>query len=170
MRGKVEKLSDCLTKDGCEKIIQAAPFSTKERIKTLVSGGIDLIAKEAQYHKSCRRDFFKEMDSQGISEPAETSSRKVHSETFNTIAELIQNEIISKGHAMFVSFLYDLYKAEYLGNGGTAESIGSYTTQALFYYINLITSTLPKSLLVVLKNYVSIERNQYKFVFVNKLH
>ena len=48
------------------------------------------IAKEDQYHKSCRRDFFKEMDSQGISEPSETSNRKVHSETFNTIAELIQ--------------------------------------------------------------------------------
>ena len=131
MRGKEERLSDCLTKDGCEKIVAAAPISTNERIKALVSGGIDLIAKEAQYHKSCRRDFFKEMDSQGISKPSETSNRKVHSETFNTTAELIQNEIISKRHATFVSSLYDLYKAEYLGNGGSEEDIASYTTQAL---------------------------------------
>lgn len=132
VKGKVEKLSDCLTKDGCEKIISAAPFTTNERIKALVSGGIDLIAKEAQYHKSCRRDFFKEMESQGNSESSsDTSTRKLHSETFSTIAELIQNEIISSGNAMFVSSLYDLYKVEFLGNGGTEDDIGSYTTQAL---------------------------------------
>jgi len=32
---------------------------------------------------------------------------------------------------MFVSSLFDLYKAEYLANGGTEENIDSYTTQAL---------------------------------------
>ena len=55
---KVEPLSDCLTKDGCKSIYAAAPRSNNERIKALANSEVDLIAKEAQYHKSCRRQFF----------------------------------------------------------------------------------------------------------------
>lgn len=50
---KVEPLSDCRTKDGCDAIVEAAPRSSNERLKALLTGGVDLIAKEAQYHKSC---------------------------------------------------------------------------------------------------------------------
>ncbi len=59
---KVEPLSDCLTKDGCESIYAAASKCNNERIKALANSAVDLIAKEAQYHKSCRRQFFKQVE------------------------------------------------------------------------------------------------------------
>lgn len=40
---KVEPLSDCLTKDGCDSIYAAAPRSGNERVKALVRSGMDLI-------------------------------------------------------------------------------------------------------------------------------
>ena len=127
---KVEPLSDCQTKDGCEKIVAAAPYSTNERIKSLVSGGIDLIAKEAQYHKSCRREFFKEVEGPPL-QAAQATNRQLHADTFSTIAAFIETEVIVNRQEMFVSSLFDLYKAEYLANGGTEENIDSCTTQAL---------------------------------------
>ena len=53
---KVEPLSDWLTTDGCDAIITAAPRSSNQRLKALVTSVVDLIAKEAQYHRSCRRE------------------------------------------------------------------------------------------------------------------
>ena len=59
IKNKVEPLSQSLTKDGCDAITEAAPRSSNERLKVLVASRVDLIAKETQYHKSCRREFFK---------------------------------------------------------------------------------------------------------------
>ena len=58
---KVEQLSDCLTKDGSKSIYEAASKVNNERIKALVNSGVDLIAKETQHHKSCHRQFFKQV-------------------------------------------------------------------------------------------------------------
>lgn len=113
---KVEPLSDCQTKDGCEKIVAAASYSTNERIKSLVSGGVDLIAKEAQYHKSGRCEFFKEVEGRPL-QTAQATNRQLHADTFSTIAAFIDTEVIVNRRAMPVSSLFDLYKGEYLANG-----------------------------------------------------
>ena len=63
IKNKVEPLSQCLTKNGCDATIEAAPRSRNERLKVLVASGVNLITKEAQYHKSCHRKFFKEVGS-----------------------------------------------------------------------------------------------------------
>ena len=110
---KPETLSDCLTTDGCDKILAAASRSTNERIKALVSGGIDLIAKEAQYHKSCRRVFFKEAEGLQQMQAAQATNRQLHADTFITIAGFIETEVIENGQAMLVSSLFEMYKAEY---------------------------------------------------------
>lgn len=58
--GKPETLSDCLTLESSHRIMTAAPHSSSDRIKGLV--GMDLVAKGAQYHKSCYRAYFKEIE------------------------------------------------------------------------------------------------------------
>ena len=128
---KAEILSDCLTKDGCDKILAAATQSTNERMKALVSGGIDLIAKEVQYHKSCRRDFFKDVEGPRQMQAAQATNRQLHADTFNTVAAFIETWVIKNGQAMLVSSLFEVYKAEYIGNGGTEEDSDSYTPQSL---------------------------------------
>lgn len=134
VKRKVETLSDCLTKDGCDAIFQAAPRSKNDRIKALVAEGVDLIAKEAQYHKSCRRDYFKEA---GVVDNANANitSRRLHSQSFNTISDLIQKEVIDNNKAMLVNSLFELYRCEYLSFGGTPDQFDSYTAQALMYKV-----------------------------------
>ena len=70
---KNEPLSQCLTIDGSESILRAARIKNDGRILAL---GEDLIAKEAKYHNSCRRDYVR----QDVSEE-ETSNRKKHAES-----------------------------------------------------------------------------------------
>ena len=55
----------------------------------------------------------------------------MHADTFNTIAALIETDLIGKCRAMLASSLCDLYKAEFLSGGGTADDIESFTAQAL---------------------------------------
>ena len=92
---KVEPLSDWLTTDGCDHaIITAAPRSSNQRLKALVTSGVDLIAKEAQYHRSCRSEFFKEFEA--VTKAADMSNRSLHATTFGTISDLIEIEVIVK--------------------------------------------------------------------------
>uniref|UniRef100_UPI00358ECE32 uncharacterized protein isoform X3 n=1 Tax=Myxine glutinosa TaxID=7769 RepID=UPI00358ECE32 len=127
---KVEPLSDCLTKDGCNSIFAAAPRSSNERVKALVHSDVDLIAKEAQYHKSCRREFFKEVEG-AVPKNEDVSNRRLHSTTFGTISALIEMEVIGNRKAMLSTSILELYKSEFLSAGGTPDEIESYTAQAL---------------------------------------
>jgi hypothetical protein len=127
---KVEPLSDCLTKGGCESIYAAAAKGNNERIKALANNAVDLIAKEAQYHKSCRRQFFKQVEGATL-ERKEVSNRQMHSTTFDTISALIEADVIGKNKAMLSTSLFDLYKSEFVNAGGTTDDIESYMAQAL---------------------------------------
>ena len=130
IKRKVEPLSDCLTRDGCASIFVAAPRSSNESVKALIHSGVDLIAKEAQYHKSCRRVFFKEVEG-AVSKNEDVSSRRLHSTTFGIISALIEMDIIGNHKAMLSNSIHELYKCEFLNAGGTTDDIESYTAQAL---------------------------------------
>jgi len=128
--GKEERLSDCSTFAGCKEIIDAAPRSNNERFKGLLTVGDDLIAREAQYHKSCRREFFKEIDKHQQPQAVNNSSKNIHAQTFSSIASLVETDVIGSEQAMLVSSLFELYNEEFLSNGGTTDSIENYTQQA----------------------------------------
>ena len=134
---KVEPLTECLTKDGCDAIFAAAPRSSNERVKALVRSGIDMIAKEAQYHKSCSREYFKEAEG-AVPKNADVSNRQLHFKTFNTISALIETEVIGNRRAMLATSILELYKAEYLSAGGTVDGIEGYAVQALMNKIRQI--------------------------------
>lgn len=59
------------------------------------------------------------------------SSRRLHANTFETISDLIETEVIGNGRAMLPTSILELYRTEFLSVGRIIENIESYTVQAL---------------------------------------
>ncbi|KAG1670545.1 hypothetical protein GQR58_016805 [Nymphon striatum] len=83
-----------------------------------------------QYHKSCRRAYFKQCK-EAAPKPDAVSSRQLHSEAFKTISDFINTEMIQNNKVMLVSSVQDLYEAEYCSLGGREDDIAVYSIQAL---------------------------------------
>ena len=96
--GKEEPRFKIATWVGCQSISERVRLSTNERIKTLVWNNVDLIAKEAKYHKTCRAVFLKEIENhvtvEGSGEGTSHSLHQHHNNAFVSIYSYIQKEII----------------------------------------------------------------------------
>ena len=115
---------------GCETLCQRATFSKNELIKSLVRNGVDLIAKEAEYHKSCRVQFLKETDDQNKS-TEERSCQSCHKMAFASFLSFIKDEVVGKHRPLLVSDLLGMYKEEYTSLGGGEMDVHAYTAQNL---------------------------------------
>ena len=119
--GKEEPRLKIATLSGCQNLCQRAQHSKNDRIKSLVRSGVDLIAKEAEYHKSCRISFDKETNiiaTEG-SKPQTSTFHYYHKCAFKSLSGYIEIEVIQNLRSLLVSNLLELYKAEYTGNGGS---------------------------------------------------
>ncbi|XP_030837116.1 uncharacterized protein LOC105437992 [Strongylocentrotus purpuratus] len=115
------------TVGGCETISQRVRYSNNERIRSLIWSGVDLIAKEAEYHKSCRISFLKETEDRC---PSEDGSHFVsHKKAFASTIAHIQDEVIEKKHTVLLSSLLEMYKKEFIVIA--ERNIPSYTSQNL---------------------------------------
>jgi len=121
---KNEPLNQCLTEDGCISIISAAKRKCDTRILGL---GEDLIAKEAKYHNSCRRNYIRQDEDEDV----QTSIRKKHNEAFQTLLNFLDSELIKKKKPMLATAIFSLYKEEFLALGGTNDDINKYSVQSL---------------------------------------
>uniref|UniRef100_UPI00358E1048 uncharacterized protein isoform X1 n=2 Tax=Myxine glutinosa TaxID=7769 RepID=UPI00358E1048 len=121
---KNEPLSQCLTTDGSKAILLAAKKKCDTRI---IGHGEDLIAKEAKYHNSCRRDY----ERLHVTDEEQTSNRKMHVEAFKNLSMFLENEVIKNKTPMLASVIFNLYKEEFLALGGTQDDIDRYTAQSL---------------------------------------
>ena len=92
--GKEEPRLKVATLAGCESLCQRVKYSENERIKSLIRSGIDLIAKEAEYHKSCRVQFLRETDDQDRTTVPASSSQSYHKRAFESVLTFVQNEVI----------------------------------------------------------------------------
>ena len=130
--GKEEPRPKVSTVAGCESLGQRAINSKNERIKSLIRSGVDLIAKEAEYHKSCRVLFLRETDLDNEEKPREvSSSQSYHNSAFASLVSFIENEVLRKNRSVFVSDLLAMYKEEYTGVGGDWTDVQAYTAQNL---------------------------------------
>ena len=114
-----------MTKDGNDSIVRAAKHQGDGKIIGL---GEDLIAKEAKYHKSCRREYVRQAE---MVNEKETSNRQKHTEAFQMLSTFLEHEVIQRRNPMWASTIFDLYKEEFLGLGGTNEDIDQYSIQSL---------------------------------------
>ena len=120
---KNEPLKHCLTLDGCMSI-QCSKKKCDARILGL---GEDLIANEAKYHNTCRRNYVRQDDD----EEEQISNRKKHSEAFQTLTNFLETELVKKKKPMMATAIFSLYKEEFLALGGTHDDIGKYSIQSL---------------------------------------
>ena len=130
-KGKEETLSACMTLDGSRAIIEIAKARNDERILSLLSTGIDLIAKECKYHRSCRQGYFNSINNRKVIINPDQSSRKCHANTFEIIAKHIEKEIFVSKRSVLMSTIFDLYAAEYVSNGGLQDDVDRYSVQSL---------------------------------------
>ncbi len=132
--GREEKRFKIATTAGCESLVQRANASKNERIKSLIQSGEDLIAKEAEYHKSCRLDFLKETATSARETATSTvheSSSSCHKRAFRSLQSYIQNEVIGKQQSVLMRDLFEIYKEEYTSLGGDGGDLQVYTLQNL---------------------------------------
>ena len=127
-KGKEEPLFSMATTGGCDTLVQHAHRSTNDHFKSLIMGGINLIAKEAKCHKSCRVLFMHEAEMPG---PNTCTPHNFHKKAFRVLSTFIDEEVIQNNKALLVSSLLDKYKVEYASSGGDPQDLASYTSQNL---------------------------------------
>ena len=129
-KGREEKPYKISTAECCQTLKRQAPFSNNERIKTLVRSDEDLIAKEAEYHKTCRVQFNNETK-QAATHCETPSVRKCHQLAFSSLKSFMEEQVKTYSRSLLVSNLYHIYLDEFLNSGGVFEDFHSYTIQAV---------------------------------------
>lgn len=127
-KGKEESLFAIATKEGCDTLVQRAPLSQNSHFKSLILGGVDLIAKEAEYHGSCRVQFMHETEKHDHNTATPVA---LHKNAFASLCSFVRMEVIHNGKVFLMSSLLELYKSEYSGNGGDSQDVYSYSSQNL---------------------------------------
>ncbi|KAK3861797.1 hypothetical protein Pcinc_032271 [Petrolisthes cinctipes] len=112
---------------------QRAELSTNKHVKSLIRSGVDLIAADAWYHRSCRAKFLSKTDRAVQKAPMESSvsPQLCHKNASASICSYIQVEVIEEKRSIFVSGLLEMYKAEYISMGGDQADVESYWAQNL---------------------------------------
>ena len=124
-----ESLCKCKTEDGVARIKDDAKNSNNEHLIRLLDSGVDLIAQEAYYHKSCRKLFDKAVKNNKKEDAS--GSRTMHNVAFNRLEVELRKQIIECNTAMLLPQIYDLYKHIYVEAGGNLEDLTGYTNQSL---------------------------------------
>ena len=107
--GKREPLRDCQTLDSVNAIKNAAKILKDDRILSKIAG-IDMIAKEAKYHHSCKRLFIRRADKLGVqSSTGLPENTRPHNEAFTTLQKHIEHTIISLSGAELLALLHSPY-------------------------------------------------------------
>ena len=104
-----EHLGSCEVDSAEDNIHDAAQILGDNEMLAKISG-VDLKAKEAQYHHSCRKNYLSKAAYKKSKEKNVTSERKIrHENAFTKLQEYINKCIIHCTGAMFLKDLHALY-------------------------------------------------------------
>ncbi|XP_045120480.1 uncharacterized protein LOC123509921 [Portunus trituberculatus] len=93
--------------------------------------GEELIAEQAQYHSSCRRNYIRQKH-----KPTEhKSNRKKHEEAFQKLCVFLEHEVIENKTPLLATTIFKLYSEEYFAVGGTQSDLEQYSVQMLMYKV-----------------------------------
>ena len=117
---------------GVQSLRQRAEFTTNEHLKGVVRPGTDLIAREAEYHKSCRIEF-NNASTPKLAKHTEQNygPSHFHKKTFEILCSYIETEVIHKQRSVLVTYLLEIYKEAYTNHGGGEANVVSYQIQSL---------------------------------------
>ena len=108
--------------------MQRAHLSEISYFKSLILGGVYLIAEEGEYHGSCRVQFMHETERHDhkVATPYD-----LHRKVFLSLCTFVQTEVVRNGKVLLMPSLLEHYKAEYSGNGGDPNDVVTYNSQNL---------------------------------------
>ena len=109
---KFEFLGSCETKEAAESIQNAARVLVDEQIFAKIAG-VDLIAKEAKYHHSCKSAFLMKADRQREKRNDvsmnETENCNTQCNSFDIISLHVQKSIFSENRPELLTSVYSRY-------------------------------------------------------------
>ena len=109
VKRKSEKLVKCITETAKKYIEEAAERKDDSRLKG-ITGNYCLVAKEAHYHDSCRREYTRKDDRhQAATDPALLKSEKAHADAFTHIKGYVQKYIIENSQVERMTMLTEKY-------------------------------------------------------------
>ena len=104
----------------------------------MIQSGVDLIAKEAEYHRSCRAKFLVETASGGSPCASEKRTpQSFHSDSFSWLCNYIRSAVIENQQSVLVSALLDMYKLQYTSIGGLTSDVANNAAQNLLRKVNV---------------------------------
>jgi len=113
-KGVFEGLVKCLTAQG-ESLIKDCAALKQDHAVLAKIGDIDLRAKEARYHESCRREYVRRIDRQhhvmadGNAAVCHTDLRAAHNDTFDRVCQYVHTDVIQGKKVVRVAMLRDMY-------------------------------------------------------------
>ena len=117
--GKEEHLVKCVTKTAEESIKRAAETKQDEFILLKIKD-IDLVAKEAHYHASCRKSYTRSEERHDVPKKEELGGQAdveaAHKAAFENLCEHVNASIISGGNVERMSMLRERYLTSILHN------------------------------------------------------
>ena len=132
LKGREEQLYKISTLEGSRSLKTQAPFSGNERIKSLMRSGVDLIAKEAEYHKTCRVQFDNETKQALASTNEMPTLRQCHQLAFITLKNFVEEQTTTDSLPLLILNLYhQIYQDEFVNNGGALDEFQCYSVPAL---------------------------------------
>ncbi|KAK3776113.1 hypothetical protein RRG08_046780 [Elysia crispata] len=109
VKRKSEKLVKCITETAKKSIEEAAERKDDSRLKG-ITGNYCLVAKEAHYHDSCRREYTRKDDRhQAATDPALLKSEKAQADAFTHIKGYVQKYIIENSQVERMTMLTEKY-------------------------------------------------------------
>ena len=123
-----ETLYQCMTIECSKEIIASAQRAGDSKILVI---GEDLIAKEARYHHSCRRNYLRDHRKQGIEPDNQMSKKNCHDIAFSKLSSFIEKVIVLEKCPKSASVVFSMYKEDYVTAGGVEEDIQTYKLQNL---------------------------------------
>ena len=127
--GKTEGLSLCNTKQGCGALKAAIRCSADVKLNSLLNEGEDLIAREAKYHKICRRNFFESVKMTGNTGSNQVINVKNQQEAFNDTLKMVKKKVLSDKMPLFGSEIHTFYKNSYVRAGGELDDLSTHKFQ-----------------------------------------
>ena len=117
--GKEEHLVKCVTKTAEESIKRAAETKQDDFILLKIKD-IDLVAKEAHYHASCRKSYTRSEERHDVPKKEELGGQAdveaAHKAAFENLCEHVNASIISGGNVERMSMLRERYLTSILHN------------------------------------------------------
>lgn len=140
-----EKPRPISCRNSAAAIIDAAKHQDNDNSRKILAIPGDLLAKEVKCHDSCKREFIRagttvarpSTKSEGASEIS--AIRTKHTKAFGELSLFLKEEIVQKRRPLMASTIFNLYREEYLGVGGTLEELSDYSVQSLMNKVKKIT-------------------------------